>query len=68
MGTAGTTYCERLLMRELHGEPERQFSFIIGTSALKASLESYKDRPKYQRLHIDFDFGEDPDDVRKPFL
>ncbi|KIJ45222.1 hypothetical protein M422DRAFT_59984 [Sphaerobolus stellatus SS14] len=58
-----TTYVERLLQGVLHGAPERDFSFIIGRKTLKDSLESYKDTPKYQRLVIDFDYGEDPDDA-----
>lgn len=42
---------------------ERDFAFIIGRRALRDSLEGYKDRPKYQRLVIDFNYGEDPDDA-----
>lgn len=63
-----TTYCERLILRELHDERERAFSFIIGRAALQAALEEFKKQPKYQRLHIDYKFGEDPDDVRNPFI
>lgn len=63
-----TTYCERLILRHLHGERERSFSYIIGASALYASLKGYENQPRYQRLHIDFQPGEDPDDVRRlPF-
>jgi leukotriene-A4 hydrolase len=58
-----TTYIERLLQHFLHGEAARGFSFIIGSSALYNALENYADRPKYQRLVIDFEFGEDPDDA-----
>jgi len=58
-----TTYVERLLQQVLHGPAERGFSFIIGYKALEESLKQYKDRPKYQRLIVDFEYGEDPDDA-----
>jgi leukotriene-A4 hydrolase len=58
-----TTYMERVLAEKIHGPAERAFSFIIGANALRVALEEYKDRPKYQRLYIDFEVGEDPDDA-----
>ncbi|KAF8508488.1 hypothetical protein JB92DRAFT_2732664 [Gautieria morchelliformis] len=58
-----TTYGERLIQQVLHGPKERGFQFIIGRKALNDSLEGYKDQPKYQRLVIDFDYGENPDDA-----
>lgn len=30
---------------------------------MQDALKQYEDRPKYQRLIIDFDIGEDPDDA-----
>ncbi|KAJ3907337.1 peptidase family M1-domain-containing protein [Lentinula edodes] len=58
-----TTYIERLLLQVIHSPAERGFSFIIGNKALKDDLEMYVDRPKYQRLVIEFEKGEDPDDA-----
>jgi len=58
-----TTWLERVLQGALHGPAERDFSYIIGRKALKEGLEQFKDRPKYQRLVIPFEFGEDPDEA-----
>ncbi|KZT68834.1 hypothetical protein DAEQUDRAFT_745556 [Daedalea quercina L-15889] len=58
-----TTYMERLILSMIHGPAERGFGFLIGAKSLKDDLELYKDRPKYQRLVIDFEKGEDPDDA-----
>lgn len=58
-----TTYIERLLLSLLHCPAERGFSFLIGSKALKDALYQYADQPKYQRLVIDFEVGEDPDDA-----
>lgn len=58
-----TTYTERLILSMIHGPAERGFSYIIGAKGLKDDLELYTDRPKYQRLVIDFEKGEDPDDA-----
>lgn len=58
-----TTYIERLLQQVLHSPAHRGFSFLIGYKALQDALKQYEDRPKYQRLIIDFDVGEDPDDA-----
>lgn len=58
-----TTYTERLLQRALHGPAERDFSYIIGKKALNDALAEYKQKPKFQRLVIDYSYGEDPDDA-----
>ncbi|KAF9448831.1 hypothetical protein P691DRAFT_775108 [Macrolepiota fuliginosa MF-IS2] len=58
-----TTYIERVLQQFLHSPAHRDFSYLIGNRALKESLEEYTDRPKYRRLVIDFEKGEDPDDA-----
>ncbi len=36
---------------------------MIGYKALVDDLKRYKDQPKYQRLVIEFEKGEDPDDA-----
>ena len=53
-----TTYFERVLQQVIHGSAARDFSCIIGAKALADALKEYEDRPKYQRLVIDFDYGE----------
>lgn len=58
-----TTYTERLLQRAVHGAAERDFGYIIGSKALQSALEEYQDRPKFQRLVIDYAYGDDPDDA-----
>lgn len=58
-----TTYIERVLQEILHTPAHRGFSFVIGSKALNNALAQYKDQPKYQRLVIDFQTGEDPDDA-----
>lgn len=58
-----TTYIERLLLQVLYSPAERGFSFVIGSKALIDALKEYEDRPKYQRLVINFEKGEDPDDA-----
>ena len=58
-----TTYMERVLQQILHGPAERSFSYVIGNKALLDDLERYVERPKYQRLVIDFEPGEDPDEA-----
>lgn len=52
-----------MLQQVLHSPAERGFSFVIGSTALINSLREYEDRPKYQRLTISFEKGEDPDDA-----
>jgi hypothetical protein len=54
---------ERLLQQFLHSPAHRGFQFAIGAKALKDSLKGYEKTPKYQRLLIDFEKGEDPDDA-----
>jgi leukotriene-A4 hydrolase len=56
-----TTYIERLLQQFLHSPAERGFRYVIGSTALSEALTNYADKPKYQRLVIDFESGEDPD-------
>ncbi|KAF8885226.1 leukotriene-A4 hydrolase [Gymnopilus junonius] len=58
-----TTYIERVLQQVLHSPAERGFAYVIGSKALYDSLKEYESRPKYQRLVISFDEGEDPDDA-----
>ncbi|KAK4054352.1 Leucyl aminopeptidase yscIV [Microbotryomycetes sp. JL221] len=57
-----TTYLERALIEKLHGPAERGFSFLVGKIALDQALKKQAACPKYQRLHIDYLRGEDPDD------
>ena len=54
---------ERVLQQILHGPAERSFSYVIGNKALLNDLELYVNKPKYQRLVIDFEPGEDPDEA-----
>ena len=58
-----TTYMERVLQQILHGPAERSFAYVIGNKALRNDLERYVEKPKYQRLVIDFEPGEDPDEA-----
>ncbi|PPQ84726.1 hypothetical protein CVT25_013808 [Psilocybe cyanescens] len=58
-----TTYIERVLQQILHSHAERGFAYVIGSKALYDSLREYESRPKYQRLVISFEEGEDPDDA-----
>lgn len=58
-----TTYIERVLQQILHSPEERGLGFVIGSKALIDSLKEYESRPKYQRLVISFEKGEDPDDA-----
>jgi len=51
------------LQQVLHSPAHRGFSFVIGSKALNDALKEYADRPKYQRLIINFERGEDPDDA-----
>lgn len=53
-----TTYAERLTSTS--SEAERGFEYIIGSKALRSSLE--KMPPKFRSLVIDYQVGEDPDD------
>ncbi|GJJ13844.1 hypothetical protein Clacol_008101 [Clathrus columnatus] len=58
-----TTYTERYLLEKIKGPHHRDFSFIIGYKGLVDDLKRYEDKPKYQRLIIDFEKGENPDDA-----
>lgn len=65
MNEGWTTYCERILIRQLQGEAGRGFSYIIGQKSLKDSLKEYEKagQHNYQKLEVPFQFGEDPDDA-----
>ena len=52
-----------MLLQVLHSPEERGLSFVIGSKALNDSLKQYEAKPKYQRLCISFEKGEDPDDA-----
>ncbi|KAI9567862.1 hypothetical protein HD554DRAFT_2205270 [Boletus coccyginus] len=56
-----TTYIERLLLELIHSPGHRGLSYVIGYKHLVDALELYRNIPKYQRLVIPFDVGEDPD-------
>jgi leukotriene-A4 hydrolase len=58
-----TTWLERVLQGVLHGSAARDFSYIIGRKALNEALKTHEKQPKYQRLVIDYAFGDDPDDA-----
>ncbi|KAF8207284.1 hypothetical protein K438DRAFT_2013778 [Mycena galopus ATCC 62051] len=59
-----TTYMERLLLQVLHDSPAaRGFSYSIGFKGLQDALKQYSNNPRFQRLVIDYSFGEDPDDA-----
>ncbi|KAF7978977.1 hypothetical protein HWV62_44229 [Athelia sp. TMB] len=55
-----TTYMERTLQQILNTPAHRDFAFLIGAKTLQDSLVRAKDTPKYQRLVVDFENGEDP--------
>lgn len=58
-----TTYMERVLQQFLHSPAHRAFSYLIGSKELYDAFREFVNRPKYQRLVIDFETGEDPDDA-----
>ncbi|KAJ7743783.1 peptidase family M1-domain-containing protein [Mycena metata] len=58
-----TVYMERLLLGVLYEPAARGFSYIIGAKALVDDLSRYASTPRYQRLVIEFQKGEDPDDA-----
>lgn len=58
-----TTYMERVLQEKIHDPAERGFSYIIGRKQLDDALKDYENTPKYQRLVIPFNRGENPDDA-----
>lgn len=47
----------------MHSPEERAFSFLIGWKSMYDNLKLFESRPKYQRLVIEFEKGEDPDDA-----
>ncbi|KAF2433615.1 putative leukotriene A-4 hydrolase like protein [Tothia fuscella] len=57
-----TTYLERRIQAEIHGEPFRDFSAIIGWKALQDSIERYGEDHEFTQLVIDLK-GKDPDDA-----
>lgn len=56
-----TTYVERLLLELIHSPGHRGLSYVIGYKSLVDALELFRLTPRYQRLVIAFDVGEDPD-------
>jgi leukotriene-A4 hydrolase len=59
-----TTYIERLLQQILHSPAHRGFSFLTGSKYLYDDLKLYEQRnKKYQKLQIEFEKGENPDDA-----
>lgn len=50
------------MIARLHGEPERQFSSIIGWKALKESVELFGESSPATVLKPDLSSGIDPDD------
>ncbi|KAN0082888.1 hypothetical protein V8E55_008683 [Tylopilus felleus] len=56
-----TTYIERLLLELIHSPGHRGLSYVIGYKSLVDALELFRLTPRYQRLVIAFDVGEDPD-------
>lgn len=57
-----TTYLERRIAAEVHGEPRFGFSAIIGWKALQDSVERYGKDHEFTRLVVDLK-GKDPDDA-----
>lgn len=54
---------ERVLLEKLHSPADRGFSYLIGWKGLQDDLKFLSSKPKYQRLVIEFEKGEDPDDA-----
>ncbi|KAI9228571.1 MAG: peptidase family M1-domain-containing protein [Piptocephalis tieghemiana] len=57
-----TVFVERKIMGRLHGEPERQFSAILGLSALRESVQHFGPTNPLTALVPDL-HGMDPDDA-----
>ncbi|KAI5811222.1 peptidase family M1-domain-containing protein [Peziza echinospora] len=57
-----TTYLERRIQGEVHGEKMFHFSAIIGWKALKESIELYGADHEFTKLVINLE-GKDPDDA-----
>ncbi|SPN97360.1 related to leukotriene-A4 hydrolase long isoform [Cephalotrichum gorgonifer] len=58
-----TIYLERRIGAALHGEPERDFSAIIGWKALEDSINQYGADHEYTKLIPNLQDGVDPDDA-----
>ncbi|KAF8308664.1 zincin [Clavulina sp. PMI_390] len=56
-----TRWLETVLLGIVLGPAERDLRFIVGRKALKGALERFSKTPRYRRLVIDFEVGEDPD-------
>lgn len=50
-----------MLLQIIHSPAHRGLSCVIGYKALLDALAFFEDKPKYQKLVIDFNYGEDPD-------
>lgn len=57
-----TVYLERRIQAAVHGEPERDFSAIIGWKALEDSVALHGKDHEYTKLIVDLE-GKDPDDM-----
>lgn len=55
-----TVYMERV--QTCHTAAERGLAYYIGYKGLMDDLKKFADRPMYQRLVIDFEYGVNPDD------
>ncbi|KAF8839796.1 zincin [Paxillus ammoniavirescens] len=56
-----TTYIERVLQELILSPAHRGLSYVIGYKSLVDALKLFQTTPKYQRLVIGFETGEDPD-------
>lgn len=54
---------ERTLQQVLNTPAHRDFAFLVGAKSLSDSLVGYNNRPKYRRLVVPFETGEDPGDA-----
>lgn len=61
MNEGWTTYIERLLLGLTYTPAHRGLSYAIGHKNLIDALKLFEPIPKYQRLVIEFEVGEDPD-------
>ena len=54
-----------MLIEQLHSPADRGFSYLIGWKSLQDDLKEFaeKGKPRYQRMVIYFEHGEDPDDA-----
>ena len=57
-----TVYLERRIIAEIHGEPTRHFSALIGWNDLKNSIDSMKNPEIFSTLVQNLNDGTDPDD------